>query len=83
MATNEGEDWSPYVQCVKDLITSAQAAYRLDSTPSEIAISEAIDQLDCAGSESDLLEPLQLNIELAQRIIDAITNQLRTSVKSG
>ncbi|SKY96931.1 Uncharacterised protein [Mycobacteroides abscessus subsp. bolletii] len=83
MTTREGEDWSPYVQCVRDLITVAQAAYRLDSTPSDIAISEAIDQLDCVGSEADLLEPLQSNIELAQRVIDAITNQLRPSAQSG
>ncbi|WP_195165906.1 hypothetical protein [Mycobacteroides abscessus] len=83
MTTGEGEEWSPYVQCVSDLITAAQAAFRLDSTPSDTAISEAIDQLDCIGSEIDLLEPLQSHIDLAQRIIDAITNQLRTSAKSG
>ncbi len=83
MTTRKGEDCSPYVQCVRDLITAAQAAYRLDSTPSDSAISEAIDQLDCVGSEADLLEPLQSNIDLMQRIIDAITNQLRPSAKSG
>lgn len=83
MTTSEGEDWSPYVKCVRDLITAAQAAYRLDSTPSDSAISDAIDQLDCVGSETDLLEPLQSNIELTQRIIDAVTNQLRRSAKSG
>lgn len=83
MTTSNGEDCAPYVQCVRDLITAAQAVYRLDSTPSNSAISEAIDQLDCVGSEADLLDPLQSNIALTQRIIDAITNQLRPSAKSG
>lgn len=83
MTTSKGEYCSPYVQCVRDLITAAQAAYRLDSTPSDSAISEAINQLDCVGSEADLLALLQSNIGLTQRIIDAITNQLRSSAKFG
>ncbi len=60
MTTSKGEDCAPYVQCVRDLITAAQGVYRLDSTPSNSAISEAIDQLDCVGSEageSPLLSP--------------------------
>lgn len=75
--TGREGDWSPYVRCVKELISAAQAADRLDSAPSDVAIGDALDQLGCVGSEAALIEPLRSSIELTQRIIDAISNQAR------
>lgn len=73
----EVADNSPYVLRVKELVIAAQAAYHLDSAPSDIAIGDALDQLDCVGDEAALIEPLQSSIELIQRVIDAISNQTR------
>ncbi|SLE84378.1 Uncharacterised protein [Mycobacteroides abscessus subsp. massiliense] len=69
-----GTEDSAYVRCVKDLIVTAQAVHDLDSTPSEVAFVEALDQLGLVGSEAVVVAPLQSSIDLAQRIIDAITN---------
>ncbi|MBU8814106.1 hypothetical protein KL953_35185 [Mycolicibacterium goodii] len=70
---------SAHVRCVKDLIVTAQAAHDLDSPPSESAFVEALEQLGYIGSEIAVVEPLQSSIELAQRIIDAITNLTRST----
>lgn len=77
MSSDEAAHRSPYVLRVKELIVAAQAASHLDSTPSDIAIGDALDQLDCVGDEAALIEPLQSSIELIQRVIDAISNQTR------
>lgn len=69
-----GTEDSAYVRCVKDLIVTAQVIHDLDSTPSEVALVEALDQLGFLGSEAVVVAPLQASIDLAQRIIDAITN---------
>jgi hypothetical protein len=74
-----GDD-SVYVQSVKELIMAAQAAHQLGSTPSEVAIGDALDQLGYVGSEADVIEPLQSSIKLTQRIIDAVTNLARPTV---